>query len=131
MAKGTVNNCIFVGRLGKDPDIHRTQNGSVIASFSLATNDIDKNKNTISDWHTIKAFGKTAELIERYVSKGSKLYVECKHKTNKWKDKDGVDRYSSEFLVKSMQFLSEGKSNQLGQKNFQNEPNTFDDDIPF
>jgi single-strand DNA-binding protein len=112
MAKGTINNCIFIGRLGKDPEIHRTQNGNTIASFSIATNDRDKDKQDITDWHNIKAFGNTAETIEKYVTKGTKLYLECKHKTNKWKDKDGMDRYSSEFLVRSMQFLSDGKEKQ-------------------
>jgi len=146
MAKGTVNKCIFIGRLGDDPKIHQTQNGNVIASFSLATNDIDKDKETISDWHNIKAFGKTAELIQKYVTKGSKLYIECKHKTSKYDDKNGVTRYSSDFIVMQMQFLGGGKEttnstyqpqqkpvqsykNQAPQPQF--DANNFDDDIPF
>ena len=100
-----VNKVILIGNVGCHPEICYRPSGDAIAnvSLALATNETwtDKagQKQERTEWHRVVFFGKLAEVVEKYVSKGSKLYVEGKLRTRKWQDKDGRDRYSTEVVV--------------------------------
>ena len=91
---GTVNKVILIGNLGKDPEIRRLENGAVVATFSIATSEsfTDKNsgeKKEITDWHDILLWRGLAEIAEKYIRKGTKIYVEGKLKKRSWQDKEG------------------------------------------
>lgn len=99
-----INKVMLIGGVGQDPEIRFTPSGAPVASLSLATDDSYKDRNTgqmikVTDWHNIVVFGKLAEVVQQYVKKGSKLYVEGKQKTRKWQDKNGQDRYTTEVVV--------------------------------
>jgi len=106
-----VNKVILVGNLGKDPEVRRLENGGIVANFSMATTEtyFDRNTNErkdITDWHNIVAWRGLAEVIEKYVRKGSKLYVEGKLKTRSWTDKDGNNRYTTEVYADNIIMLN-------------------------
>lgn len=110
----SVNKAILIGNLGRDPEIRSTQAGGKIANFSIATSEKWKNKQTgqqeeRTEWHRIVIFGTLAEIVEKYVTKGMKVYVEGKIVTRKWEDKDGTDRYTTEINADTMTMLSGGK----------------------
>jgi single-strand DNA-binding protein len=102
---GSVNKVILIGNVGKDPDIRSFANGGKVANFSLATSESWKDKQTgerkeKTDWHNIAVFNDgLVGVIERYVKKGSKLYIEGQLKTRKWQDRDGTDRYTTEVVL--------------------------------
>ena len=116
MAKKGVNKCILVGNLGKDPEARSMPNGNSVSNFSIATSETWKDKNTgqpqeRSEWHKIAVFGKLAEICNEYLKKGSKVYIEGSLRTNKWQDKDGKDRYTTEIVATEMQMLDSRGSN--------------------
>src|SRR5690554_2419740 len=99
----SVNKVTLIGTVGRDPEMRYTPGGSAIANFSLATNESYNDKNTgqrveNTEWHRIVAFGKLAEIIQQYVKKGGKLYIEGKLRTNEW-EKDGIKRYSTDIIA--------------------------------
>lgn len=101
---GSVNKVILVGNVGKDPEIRSTQDGRKIANLRIATSESWKDKSSgekreKTEWHSVVIFGPVAEVAERYVKKGSKLYIEGALQTRKWQDKDGNERYSTEVVV--------------------------------
>ena len=102
---GSVNKVIIVGNLGADPEIRRTNQGSPIASMRIATSESWRDKSTgerreKTEWHTVTVFSEgLCKVIENYVKKGSKVYVEGQLATRKWQDKDGNDRYSTEIVL--------------------------------
>ena len=127
-----LNKCMFIGRLGKDPDVKVTPAGSAIANISLACGWKSKDKEG-TEWVRIVAFGKLAEIMQKYLKKGSKIYVDGSLRTRKWQAQDGSDRYSTEIVADQMQMLDgrpEGQSsgNQAG---YSDPADDFDDDIPF
>ena len=101
----SVNRVIIVGNLGADPDIRRTQDGRPIANLSIATSDAWKDRNTGErrekvEWHKVVVFNEgLCKVIEQYVKKGSKVYLEGQLQTRKWQDKDGNDRWSTEIVL--------------------------------
>lgn len=101
----SVNKCILVGRLGSDPEIRRTQDGRSIASFSVATSEKWRDKNTgakreVTDWHQVVVFNEgLCKVIEQYLKKGSQVYIEGKSKTRKYTGTDGVERRVTEIVV--------------------------------
>jgi single-strand DNA-binding protein len=103
---GSVNKVILVGNLGKDPEIRSFQNGGRVASFSIATSESWKDKASgerkeKTEWHRISVLNdKLVEVVERYVKKGSKLYIEGQLETRKWTDKDGNEKYSTEVVLR-------------------------------
>lgn len=120
----TVNKVILVGRLGRDPEMRTTNSGLAIANIRLATTerrkDQDGNWGEHTEWHTVVAFGKTAESASRFLTKGRQVYVEGRLRTRKWQDKDGRDRYSTEVTCDTLQFLGsksdgDGQSQSSGQ----------------
>jgi len=108
MAKG-VNKVFLLGRLGKDPEIKSTTGGTVVATFSLATSDRQKNAQGAwedkTEWHNLVAFNRTAEIVRDYCKKGKELFIEGKITTRSWDDKEsGQKRYRTEIIVNDLSF---------------------------
>lgn len=102
---GSVNKVIIVGNLGRDPEIRHTQAGKKIANFSIATSDEWRDKQSgerkeRTEWHRIVVFNEgLADVVERFVKKGSKLYIEGQLRTRKWQGQDGKENYSTEVVL--------------------------------
>jgi len=108
---GTLNKVMLIGHLGDDVKMHYFDNGGAIGRFPLATNETYTNKTTgervtNTDWHNVVVRNKAAEICEKYLSKGDKIYVEGRIKTRKWTGEDGADRYTTEINVDEFTFLS-------------------------
>lgn len=104
-----VNKVILIGNLGADPEVRHLQNGASVANFRIATTEIYKDRTTgekreQTEWHNIVAWRGLAEITERFLKKGSKVYVEGKLRTRKW-EKDGIDRYTTEIMADEMTLL--------------------------
>lgn len=109
MARG-INKVILVGNLGADPEIRYTQSGSAVANLSLATAESWRDRDSgdmqeRTEWHRLVMFGRTAEVAQQYLKKGSQIFVEGRLQTRKWQDRDGNDRYTTEIVVNDMQML--------------------------
>jgi single-strand DNA-binding protein len=108
-----VNKVILLGRLGKDPELRFTASQLPVTTFTLATGDRRKdasgNWTEHTEWHTIVAFGKTAELCSNYLKKGREVFIDGRIQTRKWQDKEGKDRYTTEIIANAVQFVG-GKS---------------------
>jgi len=148
---GSVNKVILIGNLGKDPEIRRLENGTVIANFPLATSESYTDKSTgtrrdITDWHNIVLWRNLAEIAEKYVRKGTKVYVEGKLKTRNWTDANGQQRYITEIVGDELTILtpkSDSSNQNFGNNNppYSTEPQqpmqnmdvsgTDEDDLPF
>lgn len=110
MAKKGVNKVIICGNLGQDPEVRYMPNGNAVANISVATSESWKDKATQeqkeeTEWHRCVCYGKLAEIIGEYLKKGSKIYLEGKLKTRKWKDQQNVDRYTTEIVFDEMQMI--------------------------
>ncbi len=108
---GTVNKVILIGNLGKDPEVRHLENGATVANFPIATSESYLDKNTgqrveNTDWHDVVAWRGLAEVVEKYVKKGTKVYVEGKLKKRSWQDKEGNTRYTTEVIADEMTILS-------------------------
>jgi len=137
-----MNKCIFLGNVGNEPNTITTEGGTIVTKFSLAVNENFKNaageKEVRTTWIDFVAFGKRAEVIERFVEKGSKLLIESKASVNNWKNEAGENRRSIEFVVDNFEFAGSGKSNN-DQKEEKVQESTLseklnaeeDDDLPF
>lgn len=103
------NKVQLIGNLGQDPEIINLESGKTLAKFSIATNDSYKNANgekiTDTQWHRVVAFGKTAQIIEKYVTKGKEIAIEGKLTTRSWEDKDGMKRYMTEVVCNELLML--------------------------
>lgn len=144
---GTLNKVMLIGHLGDDVKMHYFEGGGCIARFPLATNETYTNKQTNeritnTEWHNVVVRNKAAEVFEKYVKKGDKVYIEGKIKTRKWQDDSGNDRYATEIQCNDFTFLTNKKENdftnqQQAQSNSQNQvpdnTNTSpeEDDLPF
>ena len=120
---GSVNKVILVGNLGQDPEIRRTQDGRPIATFSVATSENWRDKSTgerreKTEWHRVVVFNEgLCRVIEQYLKKGSKVYLEGQLQTRKWQDKEGRDRYSTEVVLQgfnSSLTMLDGRSSGAG-----------------
>jgi len=105
-----VNKVILIGNLGADPEVRHLQNGASVANFRIATSETYKDKTTgekreQTEWHSIVAWRGLAEITERFLRKGSKVYIEGKLRTRKWQDKDGIERYTTEVHADEMNML--------------------------
>lgn len=123
-----VNKVILIGNVGQEPEIKTLESGQKVATFSLATSEVFKDKNgekqTKSEWHNIVIWGNLAGVVESYVKKGNKLYLEGKITNRSW-EKDGEKKYRTEIVCFTMQMLG-GKS-QESSSTQDEEPN----DLPF
>lgn len=142
----SVNKVILIGRLGADPEIRYTLDGKPVASFRIATNEVlvkNGEKETLTEWHRLVAFGRLAEICGEYLSKGSRVYVEGKLRTRKFEDKQGQTRFVTEVWVQNLQILdrkgedtaSEAKKSLPSKEDIPELPEEFpplsDEDIPF
>ena len=127
-----VNKVILVGNLGKDPQVNYLDNGIAVANFSLATTESYKNKEgekvSQTEWHNIVLWRGLAEVAEKYLKKGSSVYIEGKIKTRKWEDKEGVTRYSTEVLADNMTMLG---GSPTSSEDKIDETSKSEDDLPF
>jgi single-strand DNA-binding protein len=104
---GSVNKVILVGNVGADPEIRRTQDGKPIANLRIATSETWRDKATgerkeKTEWHRVVIFSEgICKIVEQYVKKGAKLYIEGSLQTRKWTDKDSIERYSTEVVVQA------------------------------
>jgi len=146
MARG-INKVILVGNCGRDPETRYMPSGGAVTKISIATSDSWKDKQTgeqkdRTEWHNVVFFGRLGEIAGEYLRKGQQVYVEGSLRTNKWQDKNGNDRYTTEIVASEMQMLggrSSGDSfapaQNASQSKAQPAPamaeDAFDDDIPF
>lgn len=142
-----INKVILIGNIGAKPEIRNTQNGDKVASFTIATSENWKDQQgqqqTRTEWHKIVIFGKLTQIVESYLDKGSKIYIEGQLRTRKWTNQQGQDQYSTEVVLTqfkgSLQMLDAKPSNTFSSAN--NESNSqlsnrriatvVDDEIPF
>ncbi len=124
MAQSGINKVILLGNLGQDPEVRYTAGGVPIANVSIATSNSWKDKNSgelveQTEWHRIVFFNRLAEIVEQYLKKGSKVYVEGQLRTNSWEDKNtGEKKFRTEIVAREMQMLSSrGDTNQQTQDN--------------
>ena len=144
---GSVNKVILVGNLGKDPEVRHLENGASVANFSIATSENYKDRKTgekvsQTEWHNIVVWRGLAEIAEKYLKKGDKIYIEGKLKTRNWMDQEGKNRYTTEVIADNMTMLgklSENKPHPESNQNLEkksvatddfSDPNQ-DDDLPF
>lgn len=105
---GSVNKVILIGNLGRDPEIRSFQNGGKVANLRIATSETWKDKNSgerkeRTEWHTVAIFNEgLVGVVERYLKKGSKVYVEGQLETRKWQDQAGADKYSTEIVLRGI-----------------------------
>ena len=146
MSRG-VNKVILVGNLGQKPEMRYTATQSAVANLSIATTESWKDKESgemrdKTEWHRVVFFGKLAEIVEKYLDKGSSVYVEGKLQTRKWQDKNGADRWTTEIVGNELTMLGSRSQNDTGMSNNNQTESPFpsedesgsgltDDDIPF
>jgi single-strand DNA-binding protein len=145
---GSVNKVILIGNLGKDPEVRRLENGAVVASFPLATSEIFTDKQTgerkeITDWHDIVLWRGLAEIAEKYIRKGTKVYIEGKLKKRSWQDKEGNSRYATEVVGDDLTILSRNDQTERSNAPYSSEgkpanpspmsglDNNIEDSLPF
>lgn len=145
-----VNKVILVGRLGKDPEVRHLESGTVMAKFPLATTENYKDRNgekvEQTEWHNIVVWRGLAEVAERFLRKGSQVYIEGRIRTRSWEDEDGNKKYMTEINADNFQMLGSKRDDTPGQadpappvkketpasttvQNHKEEPE--DDDLPF
>src|SRR5699024_2554979 len=141
----SLNKAMIIGRLGQDPDVRYTQSNTAVANMSIATSERYKDKSgewkENTEWHRVVAWGRTAEICQEYLKKGSQVYIEGPIQTRKWDDKNGNTRYTTEIKALTMTMLdSKGSSRGNGGGSSANEPvdsnvdlsdDNIDDDLPF
>ena len=137
-----VNKVILIGRLGKDPDVRYTPDGTMVTNFNLATDEQWKDKNgekvQRTEWHRIVTWGKLAEICGNYLVKGKLVFIEGRIQTRSWEDKEGVKRFTTEIIASNMQMLDSKGQNKTDDASFDaasvnttNDGNGPLDDVPF
>jgi len=143
-----VNRVILLGNLGKDPEVRSLENGTKVASFTIATSESYKDKNgerqTITEWHNLVLWRGLADIADKYLKKGNQIYVEGKLRTRSWTDKEDNKRYTTEIVVDNLTMLGGKRDNdsnfapstEKANKVAEPESNPFDtkdaaDDLPF
>ncbi len=144
---GTLNKVMLIGHLGDEVKMHYFDGGNCVGRFPLATNETYTNKQTNervsnTEWHNIVVRNKAAEICEKYLSKGDKVYIEGRLKTRKWQDDKGMDRYATEIQCTDFTFLSTKNEQQTDHaaspnpqqttnKTATESPTQASDDLPF
>ena len=126
---GTLNKVMLIGHLGDEVKMHYFEGGGCVGRFPLATNETYTNKQTNervtnTEWHNIVVRNKAAEICEKYLSKGDRVYIEGKLKTRKWQDEKGMDRYSTEIQCTDFTFLTTKNESQGGEISNQSQSNS-------
>ena len=145
---GTVNKVMLIGHTGDEVKMHYFEGGNSIGRFPLATNESYTNRSTgervnNTEWHTVVVRNKAAEICEKYLKKGDKVYIEGRLKTRKWQDEKGLDRYSTEIQCTEFTFLTpkaevgapqqaaSSQKDPTSQTTHVQAPQTQEDDLPF
>lgn len=149
---GTLNKVMLIGHLGDEVKMHYFDDKNCVGRFPLATNETYTNKQTNervsnTEWHNVVVRNKAAEICEKYLSKGDKVYIEGRIKTRKWTDDKGMERYSTEIQCTDFTFLTNKNEQQQGQQQPSTQPSNTqqpsqpqqqnsvvpegDDDLPF
>ncbi len=120
---GSVNKVILIGNLGRDPEVRASQNGGKIANITIATSESWNNKQSgqreeRTEWHRLVLFNTSADIAEKYLKKGSKIYAEGKLQTRKWTDKDNQERYTTEIVVDNFTMLDGKRDGDSGGNNY-------------
>jgi len=146
-----INRVFLIGRLGKDPEVRHTPDGTAVANFSIATSEEWKDKNSgekreRTEWHRIVAWRRLGEICGEYLAKGRQVYIEGRIQTREWEDKEGSKRYTTEIIASQVQFLGDRQDSQRREEptaapapnpmsqpesNPMSQPGPVDDDIPF
>ncbi len=148
----SLNKAMLIGNLGQDPEVRYTQSNTAVATLNIATSERYKDSNgeyqENTEWHRVVAWGRTAEICQQYLSKGSKVYIEGPIQTRQWEDKEGQKRYTTEIKALRMVMLDSPsgggqkppqpqqqnqKSSQPMSSNVELDSNfdDMDDDLPF
>lgn len=130
---------LILGNAGKDAEVRHLDGGTVVASFSVATaesfKDKSGNRQERTEWHSIKCFGKTAEFAEKYIKKGTSLFIEGKIRTDEYTDKSGNKKFATYILADTIQFAGSKNESDGGQRgsynNGNNNNNVPDNDCPY
>ncbi len=145
---GSLNKVLLIGNLGNDPEVRNTQDGRSLCTFSIATSESWKDKNSgekrdKTEWHRVVIFNEgLVRIAEQYLKKGSKVYLEGQLQTRKWQDKDGVEKYTTEVVLQNYNgnlTMLGGRSDNAVSDFSSNDPQDnvasigtdMDDDIPF
>ena len=127
-----VNKVILIGNLGKDPEVRYLDSGVAVANFSLATTESYKNKEgervSQTEWHNVVLWRGLAEVAEKWLKKGSSVYIEGKIRSRKWEDKEGSTRYTTEILADNMTML--GKKDTGSSETSESTTTTTEESIP-
>lgn len=136
-----VNKVILIGRLGKDPEVRYTPDGTMVTNFNLATDEQWKDKNgekvQKTEWHKIVTYRKLAEICGNYLVKGKLVFVEGRIQTRSWEDKEGIKHYTTEIIASNMQMLDSKGQNKTTDTSSNteaaniNDGNVPIDDVPF
>ena len=128
-----VNNCMFIGRLGRDPESRFTQSGKTVVNFSIACSE-KRGGEEYTEWVNIVAWDKLGEICAQYLQKGSLVYISGRMQTRKWQDQSGADRYTTEIVAREMKML-DGKrdSSQQQQENWNQQAQRMvpEEPVPF
>ena len=141
----SLNKVMLIGNVGKDPEVRYLEGNSKVATFRLATSekyrDRDGNMREMTEWHTVTVWRTAADLVEKYVRKGTQLYVEGRLRTRSWNDKSGNTRTVTEIAAENIQLLGRAPEPQRNAQNAETRPErplqtdtgteTADDDLPF
>ena len=148
MSSGSVNKVILIGRLGKDPEIKYTPSGAPVAKFSLATDEVFKDRSgeqqKRTEWHNIVAWNKLAEICGEYLTKGKQVYIEGSIRSRQWEDQAGNKRTAYDIVARDMKMLgsrAESERMAVGAERASSErppepesppePQITEDDVPF
>lgn len=141
----SLNQCSFIGNLGKDPEMRYTPSGDAVANFSIGVNESWKDKTTgekkeSTEWVRVVAYRRLGEICGEYLKAGTPVFVQGKLHTRKWQDKNGQDRYTTEIIAERMNMLggrrdqlpaSDGPAQERPQQRTPQRHDNYDDDIPF
>ncbi|MBS0496315.1 MAG: single-stranded DNA-binding protein [Proteobacteria bacterium] len=142
----SVNKVILIGNLGNDPEMRHMNDGTAVATLSIATTDTWKDKNgekqEKTEWHRVVMYRKLAEIAGEYLKKGRSVYIEARLKTGKWTDKQGIERYTTNIIATDLKMLGSKPNGQQSESNSTTSKagavsgndggfDGMDDDIPF
>ncbi|MBM77479.1 MAG: single-stranded DNA-binding protein [Crocinitomicaceae bacterium] len=127
---GSINKVILIGNLGKDPEVRHLENGASVANLPIATSETYKDRKsgekvTQTEWHNIVLWRGLADIAEKYLHKGDKIYIEGKLRTRSWQDQEGNNRYTTEVVADNLTMLGKINDNSSGNNNgYSNEKTT-------
>ena len=127
-----MNKVLLIGRLVREPEVRYSQDNKAVAKFTLAVDRrFHKENEQSADFISCTAFGKTAEFVEKYLSKGTKVATEGRWQTGSYKNKEGQTVYTNDCIIEQMEFAESKKQNEDTKNDFMNIPDDVMDDLPF